>query len=160
MATTDAIFYFRPRAFTTTAPNRTTGASFVLSVRAVSGVFTSVGIDPALDLTNLRSFLPHSRQPLTNSDGTMNNAWYRFFQVFVDVFLGGAGRYTLADIISAVVTSQENTTALAATTAAVAQQTQANAEALAVAKQVIVDNALSGSEQIPDVQLSQGSNAL
>lgn len=75
---TRATVYVRPRAVATTGANRIGGASFVLTVRAVSGVFTSVGIDPERDLTNLRSFLPHSRQPLTNSDGTMNNAWYRF----------------------------------------------------------------------------------
>ena len=157
MATTGAVLYLRPRIEASVTPGRRSGAVLFLSFRAATGVFTSVGVDPGSDNTNLRAFLPHSRQPVLNADGTMNPAWYRFFQMFVDVFLGGAGAYTLQDIIDAVTTVQSDATVLAATTAAVQQQAQTNAEALAAARQVILDNSLTGASAIPEVQIGYTS---
>jgi hypothetical protein len=132
----------------------TTAAVFYVPVRAVSGLFTTSGVTAGRDLSELRSFLPHSRQQVLNADGTMNSAWYRFFQVFVDVFLGGAGAYTLADIVAAVNASEERSAQLAAMTQAVADQSQTNAEALSAVVQVAQNNALAGADQIPPVRLS------
>lgn len=130
-----------------------TAAIFYLPFRAVSGAY-STGVTQASPDTGLRSFLPHSSVKVLKADGTMNPVWYKFFQVFVDVFLAGAGTYSLEDILAAVEEAQDNTTQLSLLTAAVQAQTQTNAEALEAARQVIVDNSLTGSDQIPPVALN------
>jgi hypothetical protein len=83
----------------------------------------------------------------------MNPVWYKFFQVFVDVFLAGAGTYSLEDILSAVEEAQANNTTLTQLTAAVQAQVQTNAESQAAMRQVVQDSALTGSDQIPPVAL-------
>jgi hypothetical protein len=152
MASTGAVLYLRPRLGATVSPGRRTGAALYIPVRLLAGLFTSSGVDASRDTDSLRAFLPNANVPVLQANGTFNTSWYRFFQRFVDVFLGGAGALTIADIITAVTTSQEQAAQLSAIVTAVSQQTQANAESLSAVVEVAQNNSLTGAEQIPPVQ--------
>jgi hypothetical protein len=154
MASTGAVLYIKPTVTLGVAPGHHTGAVIYVPFREVSGIFSATGVSASANLSNLRSFLPHSRQPVDSAGNLMDPSWYRFFQMFVDVFLGGVGSLTIADIVSAVTVSQENTTALSSLTQQIASQNLTNAAALSVVAQVARDNSLTGATQIPPVQLN------
>lgn len=146
---------FQLDAFQQNGLNLPSGASdaiWYLPFRAVSGLY-SAGVAEENADAGLRSFLPHNSVKVLRADGTMNPVWYKFFQVFVDVFLAGAGTYSLEDILAAVEEAQANNTSLTQLTAAVQAQVQTNAESQAAIRQVVQDNSLSGADQIPPVAL-------
>ena len=47
----------------------------------------------------LKSLLPRAGHRVIDANGNFDTAWYRFFQVFIDVFVGSAGSYTLPEIL-------------------------------------------------------------
>lgn len=112
---------------------------------------SSSTVDATQDLENLRSLLPSQRQQVTNPDGTMNAAWYRFFDFFVNVFAGGPSAPTMADVQAAIENALSELQTQQQTTALIAAQSQTNAEALAATVEVVQNNALTGASSIPSV---------
>lgn len=152
MATTGAVVYLGLKSEADTLAHRVSGAVVPLTMRALTGLFAS-GVTPAADLTNLRALLPHINVDFLN--GTkVSPPWYRFFQQFFDRFLAGAGTYTFEDVINAIDDAVAQSAQQSQRTEAIAQQSQANAEALSAAVQVVQNNGLSGAEQIPPVRLT------
>lgn len=160
MASTGAVVYLRPRVAATYIPARSTSALTYLTPRVLSGLWTASGVSASADLANLRAWLPPQRTPFAwvtvggqrlpvYIDAT---TWYRFFQFVADVRLGGADGATIPDIVAAVVSSLSQSATTAAVASITAQQTQANAEALAATVQVVQTASLPGSTQIPPVQ--------
>lgn len=154
MATTTAVLRIRPRVGSTLSANRKTAANFDVSVRFLSGVYSTTNIPASANLKNALAWLPSIRVPLTDSGNCMTPEWYRFFNYLCTTVLGGPTGSTVADIATAVVTTSAS--AATATQAAVSltQQADANAQAIAAAVQVIQTAALPGSAQIPPVQLT------
>lgn len=104
-------------------------------------------------LDNLKSWLPPQRVPVVDKNGLMTVPWYKFFSFVADVKLGGASAPTVTDLASNVISVKTDAVAANATAAAVATQAAANAVALEATKQVVVNNSLAGSAQIPPVTL-------
>jgi hypothetical protein len=108
----------------------------------------------AMPLDNLKSWLPPQRVPVVDPrTGLMSVPWYKFFSFVAEVKLGGASAPTVTDLASNVVDVKTEAVAANATAAAVATQAAANAVALEATKQVVVNNSLTGSTQIPPVTL-------
>lgn len=140
---------------TRSATVATTGAYVYIPLRALSGVWTVTGVPD--DETNLKAWLPPSRQPIAyqqNGQWLCDPTWYRFFQYVAEIKLGGANGPTLTAVAETAATTAQTAASASTQVSAIAQQTQTNAEALAAVKQVAQDNSLSGAEQIPNVQLS------
>jgi hypothetical protein len=157
MASTGAVVHFRPRFVAGTGVARSTGAVVYFSPRIVSGVYRA-GIDDTLTRAPDVD-LPNARVPIgwVNVNGKAlpvlidAQTWHKFFQTMWEARLGGFTGRSLADVATGVETVQASVSQSATTTAAVAAQTQANAEALATARQVLQDAALPGADQIPQV---------
>lgn len=130
-----------------------TGSVLYIPLRSVSGLYTAGGVTSARAADALRAALPHSRQRIMLTDGTMDPTWYRFFQVFVDVFLGGVGGLTIADIVSAIETSQADNVAQSVRVSSIETMAQSNAQTLQATVEVVQANALVGAEQIPQTRL-------
>ena len=156
MASTGAVFYLRPYAIAATG-GRSTGAQFYVSVRAVSGLWPTAGVQASSDTRGALTWLPRESEPLgrVNKDGgvTISPYWYRFFNTVANVKLGGIEGATVPDVASTVTATIEIAAAAEAQSASVAQQVQTNAEAAYVMRNVIKQAALAGSDQIPEVGL-------
>lgn len=151
MASTGAVVFFRPRFVGTSYPiAKATGASVYFPVRMLTGIWTTAGI-PQSNLDNLRSLLPAQRSPVVNADRTMTAEWYRFFDFLVNVYLGGPDTPTITDIVSSLESTIQRSTEAAVQAALAQRQTQTNAEALAATVEVVKNNGLTGSSQIPAV---------
>ena len=161
MATTGAVLYIKPYALAATTASRTTGAVVYISPRFISGLYSASSVTASVDLNNQRPNLPPARAPIgwyTTPDGKrypveMDSQWWNFWRFMHETRLGGINGATLPDVVSSVETTQAQSATTSATVVAVQQQTQANAESLDVARQVIVNNALVGANQIPPVSL-------
>ena len=135
---------------------QTSAAVFYVPIRMVSGLWSTAGITASANLENLQAWLPPQRQPVAYQQGNQffcDPAWYRFFEFVANVKLGGQSGPTLPDVAATVTETQATAAAASATVTEIAQQTTANAEALAATVQVAVDNDLTGWEQIPGVLL-------
>lgn len=151
--TTGAVLYARPRAIAgTTVSLKSTGAVVYVAARMLSGLWSSTTVGQELDLANLRSLLPRQDQTLVDSQGKMTAPWYRFIDYWVNTVLGGPDAPSMSDVIAEIERQIVASQALEAATNLVAQQAQANAEALAATVQVVQTAALSGSDQIPPVR--------
>lgn len=100
---------------------------------------------------NLKAWLPPQRVRLVGADGLMSWEWYRFFQYVAEKRLGGPTAPSIMDLSSNVIAAKSDAATANANTAALAVQTQTNAEALEVTRQVVVNNNLPGAVQIPPV---------
>jgi hypothetical protein len=149
MASTGAILYIKPRSFVTVKANRSTGAVLYSAVRFVSGIYTATDIAASANLANLKSWLPHRSVPVVQKDGTMTDAWYRFFDFLANVKIGGPAASTLPDVASAVVTVQEQAATVAQSAAGLEQQVAQNAESLGATVEVARNNSLTGANSIP-----------
>lgn len=152
--TTGAVLYIKLTASASsyTPVNGSTGAIVYFSVRAASGLISSSGVNASRNLTNLQSLLPPQRQPMVikaENGYICDPTWYRFFDFFVNVFLGGTNGRTLTDIINSITSVQEAAMTAEMRSILVEQQTQANAQSLAATIEVVTNNALVGAEQIP-----------
>lgn len=137
-----------------------TAAVFYVNTRAVSGVFKQ-GIGSSTSRPQNIDWLPSVQVPLgyVNMNGQKlpvyieAATWYAFMQEIARRFGGRLG-LSIPDL--AVTVEQTQVTAVQAgqQLAAATQQSQANAEALAVSVQVIQSSALPGATQIPRVVLS------
>lgn len=131
-----------------------TGAVFYIPFRFVSGVYQSGIVSTSSRAT---SWLPAPTTPLgyVNAQGQVivYPVWRQFLEALSDR-LGGAEGPRVPDVATSVLTTQAAAIQATAQVAAVAQQSQANAEALAATVEVVTNNALVGAEQIPDVVLS------
>lgn len=165
MASTGAVLYVRPRITATETPARTTGAVLYIPARLVAGVYQTGVVDSASRRLS-DSWLPAAGVPIgwVTVDGKRLpvhidvHSWYRFLNTVAEVKLGGFSGNTVPDVVAAVETTQTAAVSASRLVAAVASQTQTNAEALDAARQVIVNNSLTGASQIPAVQLSAGES--
>lgn len=156
MASTTATLYIHPTAEAVMSAGRVTSATVNFSLRLLSGLITTSGVQSSRNLANLSSLLPHITQPMITAgrDGraTCDPQWYRFFDYLTNTFLSGASGPTLADIITSIVSAQESAAEAERQTLLVANQAQTNAEALSAAVQVVQTAALPGADQIPQVK--------
>jgi hypothetical protein len=164
MASTGAVFYVRPYGFTGTSAGRSTGAVLYLSIRAVSGVYQT-SVSSTQSRPNDVAWLPSAQTPFgfVTINGqrypmTPDPAWYRAFQHVFEVKIGGRFAPSLPDVVTTVETAQAAAVQNSQQVGALTQQSQANAESLSVARQVLQNNALPGAAQIPPVVLSPYEN--
>jgi hypothetical protein len=130
----------------------TTEAVMYLPIRSFAGGGAPVVGNSNLD--TLKSLLPRQPQIAMNADGTMTAPWYRFFDYLVNNYLDALNQPTIADIVASVDESKAAATTATQSIALVAQQTQANADALAATVEVVTNSSLPGSSQIPPVSRS------
>jgi hypothetical protein len=145
MATTSAIVYFRPTAFT--ARTRATEATVYFPLRVVSGLY-SVSLAASAVTKNWK---PSALTPLVDKDGRITPEWNRYFSDLGGRKLGGAIFPTLPEIAELFTQTQSNAREISAVQVALEQQATANAQALDVMRQVVQDAALAGATQIPTV---------
>lgn len=165
MASTGAVLYVRPRITSGVVSARSTGAVLYVPLRMVAGVYQTGVVDSA-DRRMSDAWLPSANVPIgwVNVDGKRLpvhidvHSWYRFLNTVAEVKLGGFTGNTVPDVVTAVETTQTAAVSASRLVAAVASQAQTNAEALDAARQVIVNNSLTGASQIPAVQLSAGES--
>jgi hypothetical protein len=131
------------------APGRRSDAVLYTAIRFLSGIYTATEVTASANLVNLKSWLPHRSVPVVQKDGTMTDAWYRFFDFLANVKLGGPAASTLPDVASAVVTVQEQAATVAQSTAGLEQQVAQNAESLGATVEVARNNSLTGATAIP-----------
>ena len=157
MASTGAVFYVRPYAVAAGIAARSTGAVMYLPIRAVSGVYQT-GVSSTQSRPNDVAWLPSAQTPIGRAkpDGSvvMDPAWYRAFQHMFEVKLGGRSAPSLPDVVTTVENTQAAAVQSGQQVSALTQQGQANAESLNVVRQVVQNNALAGSAQIPPVVLN------
>jgi hypothetical protein len=145
---------FTPKALSVVVVAFTSAGVVYIPIRMVSGLWSVSGV--AASKGEL-AWLPPARQPIgfTDSRGNFNcdPAWYRFFEYVAETRLGGRQGPAIPAV--AAVVAQTQVTAAASTTAVteLQQQTQANAEALFVVREVAVNNSLTGAGLIPQVEL-------
>jgi hypothetical protein len=165
MASTGAVLYVRPRITAGVSAGRSTGAVLYVPMRAVAGVYQTSVVDSA-DRRFADAWLPSAGNPLAwVMVGGQRlpvyidvQSWYRFLVTVAEVKLGGFGGNTVPDVVAAVENTQAESVINAQRVAAVVVQAAANAEALDVTRQVVQNNALTGSDQIPRVQMAAGEN--
>ena len=157
MASTGAVCYVRPQSIAGASAGHSTGAVSFFSVRAVSGLWSTVGVQASADTRGALTWLPRESEPLgiVNKDGTVRISpyWYRFFNTVANVKLGGIDGDTLPDVSATVTATIETAAAAEAQVSVLAQQTQTNAESLYVVRNVVKQASLAGSDQIPEVGL-------
>lgn len=143
---------FAPRL--SAGPSFTSGGVVYLPLRMVSGLWNTAGVSAS---KGELAWLPPARQPIGTTDARGNfmcdPAWYRFFEYIAETRLGGKQGPGIPAVVAVV--AQTQVTAAASTTAVaeLTQQTQANAEALFVVREVAQNNSLTGAGLIPQVEL-------
>ena len=137
------------------------GAVLFLTIRGVSGAYQQ-GVGNGTSRPNDVAWLPSAQTPIGRAkpDGSvvMDPAWYRAFQHLFEVKLGGRAAPSLPDVVTTVESTQAAAVQSGQQVGALTQQSQANAESLNVARQVLQNNALPGAAQIPPVVLSPYEN--
>ena len=151
MASTGAVLYIRPMFTASSSAGRVSTAHLSVSLRLVSGLWTSTGVVPEFNYTNLRAWLPTPGQPVVDAVGRMTPPWYRFFAYVAETRLGGITGPSVPDVAAGVATAITTSTAESGRIGALAAQSQTNAEALSVVVQVAQNNGLVGADQIPPV---------
>lgn len=158
--TSGAVLHARPYAVTGTNPiGRTTGVVCYIVPRVVAGVYRP-GVDGTLSF-DVMQWLPSAMTSVVVSNGrggyVLSPPWYQFFAT-VAQRLGGIGGSSIPDVVSAVESTQTSAVLATAHVAAVVQQSQTNAEALSVVREVLQNNAVPGAAQIPPVSRSPYEN--
>jgi hypothetical protein len=160
MASTGAVLYVKTQTYGTTSSARPTGAALYISPRFVSSLYSATSVTASSDLSNQRPNLPPARSPVgwVTVDGKrlpveFDAQFWNFLRFQHEVKLGGMNGATLPDVVTTVETTQAQSATTSQTVVAVAQQAQANAESLDVARQVLRNSTLTGADQIPPVAL-------
>ena len=137
-----------------------TGAVFFVQARMMSGAY-AFGVDattPGRDF----AWLPSAQTPFghtrPNGDVVVNPAWRAFFDYLTEKRLGGIAGKSIAEVVSTVEIVQSAAVTAVLQVAAVAQQSQTNAEALSTVREVLVVNAVPGATQIPPVSRNPFEN--
>ena len=137
-----------------------TDAVVYIAVRAISGLWTANDVD-SQDRTNLRSFLPAGRVPIgyVNNDRSQpvyidSVTWFKWAEEVTRILGIREGAPTLQEIVNSVIAALETAQEQASQVAAIRAQATTNAAALDAQRQVSINNALTGADQIPPVQLS------
>ena len=137
------------------------GAVLFLTIRGVSGVYQQ-GVGNGTSRPNDVAWLPSAQTPIGRAkpDGSvvMDPAWYRAFQHLFEIKIGGRFAPSLPDVVTTVESTQAAAVQSEQQVGALTQQSQANAESLNVARQVLQNNALPGAAQIPPVVMSPYEN--
>ena len=154
MPTTGAVLYFRPTQQAVLSPGHKTGAVVSFAVRESTGLISANGIKASAQWRNRKALKPHRSVPPIGPDGLWTTDWDNFFQYLNDTFLKMPNGPTLPDVASSVTASQARSIAGEVVATALAQQANANAQALSAVVQVAQMAALPGAAQIPPVQLS------
>lgn len=160
MASTGAVFYLRMYGVAAANAARATGALLYVPIRAVSGVYQE-GVSSTQTRPNDVQWLPNAQNPVgwvmvggQKLPVQFDPVFYRALQHLFEVKLGGRAAPSLPDVITTVETTQAAAVQSGQQVSALTQQSQANAESLNVVRQVVQNNALTGSDQIPPVVLN------
>lgn len=137
----------------------TTSAISYILPRSTGGVWTQTEVQTSSNAVG--NLLPSSLQPIgyvmVNGQRLPVQidtlAWHPFLRAVAD-YLGNLQGPRLPDVVSSVETTQAQAVQASAQVSAVAQQSQANAEALAATVQVAQNAGLAGASQIPPVVLT------
>lgn len=161
MASTGAVVYLRRYEVAGSSAGRSSGALVYIPHREIAGMYQT-GVATATARPNDVAWLPSAQTPIGRAkpDGTvvMDPAWYRALQHLFEIRLGGRAAPSLPDVITTVETTQAAAVQSSQQVTALTQQSQANAESLAVVRQVAQNNGLTGADQIPPVVLSPYEN--
>lgn len=151
MATTGAVIYVKPRVAATVSPTRSGGVVIYLAHRVVSGIFTTgSGVSSQETQRSLKAWLPSAKVPVVDpKTGLMAAQWYRFFNYLCEKKLGGVNAPAVADIVTSVESAQAAVTSTVSAITSLAEVTNQNATSLAAAREVAVNNSLTGATQIP-----------
>ena len=159
MASTGFVVYVRSYTTAATSVARSTGFVSYYSNRTISGVYRP-GVDGTLSF-DVMQWLPSAMTNVVVSNGrggyVLSPPWYQFLTTIAER-LGGIGGSSIPDVVSAVESTQTSAVLATAHVAAVVQQSQTNAEALSVVREVLQNNAVPGAAQIPPVSRSPYEN--
>ena len=132
----------------------TSAGVLYLPIRMVSALWSASGVTQARAEV---AWLPPARQPIGFTDARgqfiADPSWYRFFEYMAEYRLGGKQGPAITEVVTAVEATQTTAAASSTTVTELQQQTQANAESLAVVREVAINNSLVGSGLIPAVEL-------
>lgn len=153
MASATTVVYLGSPVGTTASASRTATTIISVGVLCTGAPYASSDNINTEQTTNLKSWLPSQRVPLVDAKGLMTLPWYKFFEFVANIKLGGPAAPTVTDLSANVVSVKADAVAANVAAAAVATQAASNAIALEATKQVVVNNSLPGSAQIPPVSL-------
>lgn len=139
---------------------RSTGAVFYVSLRMTSGV-DQTGVPSSTSRPNEVAWIPSAQTPVgwvvingQRMPVQIDQSWMRFHSHVADVRLGGRAAPSLPDVITTVETTQAAAVQSGQQVTALTHQSQTNAEALKATVEVVKNNSLTGSTQIPPVTLT------
>src|SRR6185369_3269125 len=149
MASSAAVAYFRPRAYTESG----SGAVAYVPIRAFSGLFAA-----NLSASNSRmDWRPHAGVPIGYVGGDrskpviIDESWLRHWRFVDNKKLGGAPFPTLPEVANFVTQQQID----AQFQAAIDQFTTALAQSVAQMQEVVKTAGLAGSAQLPPVPVAR-----
>lgn len=135
----------------------TSAGVLYLPIRMSSALWSASGVSVAK--TEI-AWLPPARQPIgyVTIGGQRypiegDPAYYRFHEYVSERRLGGKTGPAITEVVTAVAETQATAAASSTAVTELQQQTQTNAEALAVVREVAINNSLTGAGQIPAVEL-------
>lgn len=148
------------------ATRKTSSSSAVISMGAfcTSAPYASGASVDTANSTNKKTTLPSPSVPIAwvEINGQRlpcyidTQSWWAYHSDLDNRRLGGQTAPTVPDLSTNVVYVKEQAVELAATTSAINQMAEANAQTLIVVKEVVQNASLSGSSSIPTVQATTG----
>jgi hypothetical protein len=160
MASSEALFYFRPQTLAGSLGARSSAAVMYSSARLVSGAYT-----PQVNSTSSgnEAWRPRAGSPIgyvvvggQRLPVMPDPAWSKWFDTMADR-IGGPNGVRVNDVVATVEASQTTSAETAQRTQALAQQAAANAASIAAAREVLQNAALPGASQIPPPVLDGGN---
>lgn len=98
------------------------------------------------------NWIPGAQVPVLDATGRMAPTWYRFFQEIAENRLGGINAPTVPEVVTTAAQTQSQVLAVQTSADNAIQTVNACVTSVNTAKQVAVNNNLSGATQIPTVQ--------
>lgn len=101
---------------------------------------------------NAKAWLPPRHIPVTDAaTGLMTEEWYRYHEYMANQRMGGINGPSMGEVQTNVVETKAAAVQAVVAASAISEVVVANAEALKATVEVTQTNALSGSDQIPEV---------
>ena len=149
MAATDSVLYFRPLA--QAAASGITGSVSFFAARASTGLYSST----AILKTNSRNkkVIRPIGVPMVDQNGMPMQQWTDWFVYIEKQFLNMLHGPTLPDVAKYITAGQATAIAVAAVQSGLAQQANANAQAIQTMREVVQTAQLPGAVQIPQPKL-------
>jgi hypothetical protein len=154
MASTGAVLHLKPRTFVTVSANRRTGMTLHLSVRFLSGLYSTTGVTASVDPRGRKSWMPHRSDKWMNADGTPTEEFFQFVNYLANTKLGGVSAPTLPDVVTTVTTAQEQASTAAAVATGASQQVTQNAEAGAALREAAIVAGVASAASLPVFQIT------